>query len=130
VESLGGPAVSGCHAGGGHAKSLAYDETFVDQLRGRFQADALYYFGDIDPAGLRIASLAAQRRALRLALPLQPAASLYAWLLEQGTRTPLEGSERVTDDDLAWLPPNMRGLVTALFASKQRICRRHWERAS
>ncbi|WP_456636334.1 Wadjet anti-phage system protein JetD domain-containing protein [Bradyrhizobium sp. USDA 10063] len=109
------------YAGGGHAKSLAYDETFIDELIGRFQAEALYYFGDIDPAGLRIASQAAQRRALRLAPPLQPAASLYAWLLEHGTRTPLEASERATDEDLAWLPPNMRGLVTTLFASKQRV---------
>jgi hypothetical protein len=109
------------YAGGGHAKSLAYDETFIDELISRFQAEALYYFGDIDPAGLRIASQAAQRRALRLALPLQPAASLYMWLLQHGRRTPLEGSERVTDQDIAWLPPDVRGLVTALFASKQRV---------
>jgi hypothetical protein len=109
------------YAGGGHGKSLAYDETFIDELIGRFQAHALYYFGDIDPAGLRIASQAAQRRALRLTLPLQPAASLYTWLLEHGRRTPLEGSERVTDQDLAWLSPDMRERVTTLFASMQRI---------
>jgi hypothetical protein len=109
------------YAGGGHAKSLAYDETFIDELIGRFQAQALYYFGDIDPAGLRIASQAAQRRALRLTFPLRPAASLYTWLLEHGRRTPLEGSERVTDQDLAWLPPGMREPVTTLFASRQRI---------
>ncbi|WP_065751065.1 Wadjet anti-phage system protein JetD domain-containing protein [Bradyrhizobium paxllaeri] len=109
------------YAGGGHAKSLAYDETFIDELIGRLQAQALYYFGDIDPAGLRIASRAAQRRAWRLALPLQPAPSLYTWLLEHGTRTPLEGNERVADEDLAWLPPDIRSSVTALFASKQRV---------
>jgi Uncharacterized protein conserved in bacteria C-term(DUF2220) len=109
------------YAGGGHAKSLAYDETFIDELIGRFQAAALYYFGDIDPAGLRIASQAAQRRALRLALPLQPAASLYTWLLEHGRRTPLEGSERVMDQDIQWLPPDVRRPVTVLFASKQRV---------
>jgi hypothetical protein len=68
VEPLGGPLVSGC-AGGGHAKSPAYNETFIDELVGRFQAESLCYFGDIDPAGLRIDSQAAQRRALRHALP-------------------------------------------------------------
>ena len=109
------------YAGGGHAKSLAYDETFIDELIGRFHAEALYYFGDIDPAGLRIASQAAQRRALRRALPLQPAASLYTWLLQYGRRTSLEGSERVTDQDLAWLPAGMREPVTTLFASRQRV---------
>jgi len=30
----------------------------------------------------------------------------------------LEGSERVTDQDIAWLSPDVRGLVTALFASR------------
>jgi hypothetical protein len=109
------------YAGGGHAKSLAYDETFIDELVGRFQAETLYYFGDIDPAGLRIGSQAAQRRALRHALPLQPAASLYTWLVEYGKRTPLEGSEHVTDQDIGWLPSDLRGPVTALFASRQRV---------
>jgi hypothetical protein len=109
------------HAGGGRAKSLAYDETFIDELVRRFQAQALYYLGDINPPGLRIASQAAQRRASRLVAPLQPAASLYSWPLEHGTRTLLAGSERVTEEDIAWLPSEMRALVTTLFASKQRV---------
>lgn len=106
---------------------LIEDESFrrlephvADNLR-RFQAETLYYFGDIDPAGLRIGSQAAQRRALRHALPLQPAASLYTWLVEYGKRTPLEGSEHVTDQDIGWLPSDLRGPVTALFASRQRV---------
>ena len=81
----------------------------------------MYYFGDIDPAGLRIGSQAAQRRALRRVLPLRPAGALYTWLLEHGRRTPLEGSEHVTDEDIGWLASDMRGPVTALFASRQRI---------
>lgn len=109
------------YAGGGHGKSLAYDEIFIDELIGRFQASALFYFGDIDPAGLRIASRAAQRRAARGGLPLQPAASLYAWLLAHGTRTALYRSERALPGDLAWLPEDLRGLVETLFAAGQRL---------
>jgi hypothetical protein len=61
------------YAGGGHGKSsLAYDEVFLDELRIHFQAKALFYFGDLDPAGIRIGSRAAERRAERSGVPLQP----------------------------------------------------------
>jgi hypothetical protein len=45
----------------------------------------------------------------------------YTWLVEHGRRTPLEGSEHVTDQDIGWLPSDLRGPVTALFASRQRV---------
>jgi hypothetical protein len=109
------------YAGGGHGKSLAYDETFIDELLSRFQARGLFYFGDVDPAGLRIASRAAERRAQRGGLPLQPAVSLYVWLLDHGTRTTLQRTERATPADLAWLPEELRGAVEALFAKGHRI---------
>lgn len=109
------------YAGGGHGKSLAYDETFIDELLDRFQAAGLFYFGDIDPAGLRIASRAAERRAQRGGLPLQPAVSLYTWLIAHGTRTALQRTEQVTRRDLAWLPEGLHGEVEALFAAGQRL---------
>lgn len=109
------------YAGGGHGKSLAYDELFIDELINRFQAKGLFYFGDLDPAGLRIASRAAERRALRGSLALQPAASLYAWLLDRGTRTSLQRTEKATAADLAWLPEHLRDPVEALFAEGLRI---------
>jgi hypothetical protein len=109
------------YAGGGHGKSLAYDETFIDELSGRFKASAVFYFGDIDPAGLRIASRAAERRAARGTTPLQPAGRLYAWLLAHGMRTALKSSERALPRDLAWLPDDLRSGAEALFAAGQRI---------
>jgi hypothetical protein len=109
------------YAGGGHGKSLGYDETFIDELLDRFQATQLFYFGDIDPAGLRIASRAAERRAQRGVLALQPMATLYAWLLLHGTRTPLKSGERASPNDLAWLPEDLRGPTEALFAARQRL---------
>jgi hypothetical protein len=109
------------YAGGGHGKSLAYDETFIDELLSRFQARGLFYFGDVDPAGLRIASRAAERRAQRGGLPLQPAVSLYVWLLDHGTRRTLQRAERANPADLAWLPEELRGAVEALFAKGHRI---------
>ncbi|HEX5281032.1 MAG TPA: hypothetical protein VFW28_13215 [Micropepsaceae bacterium] len=109
------------YAGGGHGKSLGYDETFIDELLARFQADALFYFGDIDPAGLRIASRAAERRAKRGGISLQPAPGLYAWLLKHGIRTALKRGEHATPSDLGWLPENLRGEVQALFAAGQRL---------
>jgi hypothetical protein len=109
------------YAGGGNGKSLAYDETFIDELIVRFNASAVYYFGDVDPAGLRIASRAAERRAARGAMPLDPADSLYGWLLAHGTRTAHKSSERALPRDLAWLPNHLRSKVEVLFAAGQRI---------
>jgi hypothetical protein len=109
------------YSGGGHGKSLGYDEMFIDELLDRFEATELFYFGDIDPAGLRIASRAAVRRALRQVCPLQPAAALYGWLLAHGARTALKQTERASPADLAWLPQELRGAVDALFAARQRI---------
>lgn len=109
------------YAGGGHGKNLGYDETFIDELIGRFQASALFYFGDLDPAGLRIAARAAARRVARGAIPLQPAARLYGWLLDHGTRTALKTAEHALERDLCWLPDCFRSRVEALFAAKQRI---------
>ena len=109
------------YGGGGHGKSLGYDETFIDELLDRFAATELFYFGDIDPRGLHIASRAAKRRADRQACPLRPAVTLYKWLLAHGARTDLKQKERASPADLAWLPEELREPVDALFAARQRI---------
>jgi hypothetical protein len=109
------------YAGGGHGKSIAYDENFIDELLERFESTKLLYFGDIDPAGLHIASGAAERRAKRQALPLQPADRLYGWLLAHGTRTPIQSGQRGKFTDVAWLPEELRGRVEALFLQRLRI---------
>jgi hypothetical protein len=109
------------YAGGGHGKSLAYDEAFLDELIARFEAGALFYFGDLDPAGIRIASCAAERRAQRGSMPLQPAVALYGWILTTGVRTPLLTTDVVSSAELAWLPAPLREPASALFAAGQRI---------
>ena len=109
------------YGGGGHGKSLGYDETFIDELLARFESTALFYFGDIDPRGLHIASRAAERRAQRQACPLRPAATLYGWLVAHGARTDLKRKERASPADLAWLPEELREPVETLFAARRRI---------
>src|SRR5262249_12108836 len=109
------------YGGGGHGKSPCYDETFIDELVDRFSAAGLFYFCDIDPRGLHIASRAAKRRTDRQACPLRPATILYKWLLVHGVRTDLKRAERASLADLAWLPEDLRGPVETLFADRQRI---------
>lgn len=109
------------YAGGGHAKGLAYDEAFIDELVARFKASKLFYFGDIDPAGVRIASRAAERRAARRVLPLEPETALYRWLLKHGPRTVLTKKEQLAENDVTWLPQDLRDEVQNLFAVGQRI---------
>lgn len=109
------------YAGGGHAKGLAYDETFLDELLSLHQATELVYFGDLDPAGLRIAAGAARRRAGRGGSPLMPGTRLYAWLLAHGRRTKLESSESLLPADLEWLPADLRSQAVELFAAGLRV---------
>ena len=61
--------------GGGHGKSLAYDEAFIDELRERFNAKALFYFGDLDPRAS--VSQAAPWRRRRPDLSLRFGAGVY-----------------------------------------------------
>ena len=66
--------------GGGHGKSLAYDEAFIDELRERFNAKALFYFGDLDPAGIRLASRAVAPATTRFKL------EIWRWSLPMCSR--------------------------------------------
>lgn len=109
------------YAGGGHAKGMSYDELFLDTLLERGATRELLYFGDIDPAGIRIAAGAAQRRASWGGSALVPAVPLYDWLVRHGKRVSLKASEQVTAEELTWLPAGIRDSVTQLFAARQRI---------
>lgn len=109
------------YAGGGNAKGLAYDETFLDELLDRYETSELLYFGDLDPAGVRIAAGAARRRAARGCSPLSPAAPLYDWLLVHGRPAPMHSREQLTIEDLTWLHESARPAIARLFASGRRI---------
>lgn len=109
------------YAGGGNAKGLAYDETFLDELLQRHEASELLYFGDLDPGGLRIAAGAARRRAARGGMALLPAVGLYDWILVHGRRTRLSPRKNVTAEELDWLPLGLRSRVEQLFAAGERI---------
>lgn len=85
---------------------------------------AVYYVGDIDLAGLRIAANAASTaRSLELP-PIRPAAHLYRWLLHHGVVGP-DKSNRGPAPDLsraaAWLPEDIWQPVQSLLLSRQRI---------
>ena len=85
---------------------------------------AIYYVGDLDLAGLRIAVNAAATAHTRNLPPLLPAARLYRWLLTHGTprRDP---SNTGTLPDLrtliGWFPDGLRDPVIALLTARQRI---------
>lgn len=123
------------YGGGGHGKGIIYDELFVDSLLERCDSHELLYFGDLDPRGLRIAAGTAQRRIARKAIPLQPAATFYAWLLVRGVRAPAKTRTRMVAGDIAWLPDTLRAPVSELFTARQRISQewlgtralRHWD---
>jgi hypothetical protein len=123
------------YAGGGNAKGIAFDELFIDALLDSCCSTELFYFGDLDPRGIRIASGAAQRRAARKAAPLMPATILYRWLLRHGVRVPFEPTQATGADDLAWLPSELRSPVCELFGTRRRIPQeclgtrvlRHWD---
>ena len=85
---------------------------------------ALWYFGDLDADGLRIAADAA-RAAVRAELPaLRPAVPLYRELLRVGTRQPGEPvipAERAWQL-VAWLAePDLMGAAAAVLTAGERI---------
>jgi hypothetical protein len=85
---------------------------------------ALYYFGDLDLAGLQIANDAAHA-AQRLGLPpLRPAVALYAKALELGTPQPDKsnpGNMNIYDPLLAWLPEDLHEATDGLLRQGLRI---------
>ncbi|WP_344419085.1 hypothetical protein [Pseudonocardia ailaonensis] len=77
----------------------------------------LRYFGDLDPAGVRIPTRSVTVAAGLGLPPLEPAARLYALLLDVGIPQP----GRKADVDLSWLPGDLRPRVAALFAAGERL---------
>lgn len=84
---------------------------------------ALYYVGDLDLAGLRIAANAATTAIAHRLPPLQPAVRLYDWLLANGAPRPDRSNTGVVDhsDLLAWLPAALREPVSRLLCARTRI---------
>jgi hypothetical protein len=83
----------------------------------------IVYFGDIDPAGIRIAlKLAGQINKTQLP-PLRAAEELYARALKDGTRTPLirKPSRSQLEEAKAWLPTSLHAEVERLYAAGLRI---------
>lgn len=83
----------------------------------------IVYFGDIDPAGIRIAlKLAGQINKTQLP-PLRAAEQLYARALKDGTRTPLirKPSGSQLEEAKAWLPTSLHAEVERLYAAGLRI---------
>jgi hypothetical protein len=86
-------------------------------------ATALYYVGDLDAAGLRIALNAAMAANVHHLPPLQPAVALYAWLLAHGVARPDRSNTGISDPGglLAWLPKGLREQVAELLHERKRI---------
>jgi hypothetical protein len=78
-----------------------------------------WYFGDIDPSGLRIPARAAK---LLAPLPLQPARALYALLLNRDQRG--SGRERMseqTEEHLRWLGEPLASRARLVMAEGRRL---------
>ncbi len=84
---------------------------------------ALYYVGDLDAAGLRIALHAAAAANAHHLPPLRPAVALYEWLLAHGVPRPDRSNLGISDPGalLAWLPRELHEGVGRLLHDRQRI---------
>jgi hypothetical protein len=84
---------------------------------------ALYYVGDLDVAGLRIAVNAAAAAHMHRLPPLRPAVAFYEWLLAHGVPRPDRSNTGVGDPGalLAWMPTTLHGAVAELLHRRQRI---------
>lgn len=85
---------------------------------------AVWYFGDLDVAGLHIAVNAARVAAEHDLPPLQPAQVLYQAALRHGRPRPDRSNSNPAADYstlLAWLPEHLRQDAANLFATGQRI---------
>jgi hypothetical protein len=84
---------------------------------------ALYYVGDLDAAGLRIALNAAVAADVHHLPPLQPAVALYEWLLVHGVPRPDRSNIGIGEPAPlpAWLPRELHEPVRRLHHDRQRI---------
>ena len=84
---------------------------------------ALYYVGDLDVAGLRIAVNAAAAATAHRLPPLRPAVAFYEWLLAHGVPRPDRSNTGIGDPGalLAWMPKELHGAVAGLLHRQQRV---------
>lgn len=85
--------------------------------------EAVYYVGDLDVAGLRIAASAAAAAEQHNLPLLRPAGVLYRWLFANCTAGP-DKSNRGSIDTSAltgWLPHDLRAPAADLIAARRRI---------
>jgi hypothetical protein len=84
---------------------------------------ALYYVGDLDVAGLRIAVNAAAAAIAHGLPPLRPAVAFYEWLLAHGVPRPDRSNTGIGDPGalLAWMPQELHGAVAGLLDRQQRV---------
>jgi hypothetical protein len=84
---------------------------------------ALYYVGDLDAAGLRIAVNAAATANARQLPPLRPAIALYHWLLTHGVPRPDRSNPgiRLPSALLTWMPNELHEAIARLLHERQRI---------
>jgi hypothetical protein len=84
---------------------------------------ALYYVGDLDVAGLRIAVNAAATATTHRLPPLRPAVALYDWLLTNGAPRADRSYLGIVDHTalLDWMPADLRDPTARLLQERQRI---------
>ncbi|QKV73419.1 hypothetical protein [Amycolatopsis sp. Hca4] len=109
------------HLGWGIGNQIPVGIAAVELLQPRPRE--LFYFGDLDVAGLRAASGAAATAA-RLGLPpVRPAEPLYRWLLDHGTARPDKSNRGSVDVPAltAWLSEDIREAAARLIREGARI---------
>lgn len=112
------------HVGWGKGKSFAQSVLSIATLEP--VPERVFYFGDLDLAGLRIAA-GASACAVASGLPeLRAAAPCYRFLLDgpaRWRRPDKTNCQRYPDSDEVcyWLPRSLRGSVRELLQARQRI---------
>jgi len=85
---------------------------------------ALWYFGDVDAGGFRVARTATRRVAELHFPPLEPARPLYALAVELGRQRPdpdSPGAADVAEWAARWVGGSVGDTVAAVVAARQRI---------
>ena len=107
--------------GGGNAfrKSVGH----LDDLIIQTGACAVFYLGDLDPAGIAILLGVRAQRPMTGAIAIAPHLGLYRWLLAHGHRRPLDAPTRpaAASDIATAFPPDLVEAFGSLWSENQRI---------
>ncbi|MGV9369811.1 Wadjet anti-phage system protein JetD domain-containing protein [Micromonospora tulbaghiae] len=84
---------------------------------------ALYYVGDLDAAGLRIAAGAAAKANAHKLPPLRPATALYEWLLAHGVARADRSNPGISNPAalIALMPEHLHEPISQLLRGRRRI---------